>query len=180
MTGVCAGNDLAENLELSSSCIWHSWSFNWECECWARKFCVIGGGILDILNISCNSFACSALWRVRNNYFPSSSGKYMCADLLGSQLSPSHECSHLNQLDGCGPQPRKAQIPVLPAHTIWLPATKAIFFPLIKLTKQVLQDVLISVSRWLPPSWHSGGLPGTCQRTPVSIADGFTVPQQQG
>lgn len=33
--------------------------------------------------------------------------------------------------------------------------------PRIKLTKQVLQDVLIRVSRWLPPPWHSGGLPGS-------------------
>lgn len=51
--------------------------------------------------------------------------------------------------------------------------TKAIFFPLIKLMKQVLQDVLISVSRWLPPPWHGGGLPGSTWDVPGCAADAW-------
>jgi len=44
--------------------------------------------------------------------------KCWCGDLLGSQLSLSHKCSHLNQLHGRGLQPRNAQIPTLPARVV--------------------------------------------------------------
>lgn len=51
--------------------------------------------------------------------------------------------------------------------------TKAIFFPLIKLTKRVLQDVLTSVSRWLPPPWQGGGLPGSTWDALACAADAW-------
>lgn len=105
--------------------------------------------------------------KVHNNCFPSLSDKYLCGDLLGSQLSLGHKHSHLNQLQDRGLQPRNAPSPMLPCLCWMTFTTKAIFFPLIKLTKQVLQDVLISRSRCLPTPWHSRGswvAAGLCSR----------------
>lgn len=105
--------------------------------------------------------------KVHNNCFPSLSDKYLCGDLLGSQLSLGHKHSHLNQLQDRGLQPRNAQSPMLPCLCCMTFTTKAIFFPLIKLTKRVLQDVLISRSRCLPAPWHSRGswvAAGLCSR----------------
>lgn len=55
--------------------------------------------------------------------------------------------------------------------------TKAIFFPLIKLTKQILQDVLISISRYLPAPRHSRGSQAhrAVHQVPVSEARGSVV-----
>lgn len=105
--------------------------------------------------------------KVHNNCFPSLSDKYLCGDLLGSQLSLGHKHSHLNQLQDRGLLPRNAPSPMLPCLCWMTFTTKAIFFPLIKLTKQVLQDVLISRSRCLPAPWHSRGswvAAGLCSR----------------
>lgn len=116
--------------------------------------------------------------KVHNNSFPSLSDKYLCGDLLGSQLSLGHKCSHLNQLQDRGFQPRNAPSPMLSCLCRMTFTTKAIFFPLIKLTKQVLQDVLISISRCLPAPRHSRGsrVAGMAvQQVPVS-ADGGFVP----
>lgn len=116
--------------------------------------------------------------KVQNNSFPSLSDKYLCGDLLGSQLSLGHKCSHLNQLQDRGLQPRNAPSPMLPCLHWMTFTTKAIFFPLIKLTKQVLQDVLISISRCLPAPWHSRDSRVACravQQVPVSAAGGFTA-----
>lgn len=102
----------------------------------------------------------------------------MCGDLLGSQLSLGHKCSHLDQLQDRGLQPRNAPSPMLPCLR-WMTFTaKAIFFPLIKLTKLVLQDVLISRSRCLPAPRHSRGswvALRAVQQVPVSAAGGFVA-----
>lgn len=114
--------------------------------------------------------------KVCNNCFPSLSDKYLCGDLLGSQLSLGHKCSHLNQLQDRGLQPRNAPSPILPCLRRMTFTTRAIFFPLIKLTKQVLQDVLISISRCLPAPWHSRGsrvARRAVQLVAVSAAGGF-------
>lgn len=105
--------------------------------------------------------------KVHNNCFPSLSDKYLCGDLLGSQLSLGHKHSHLNQLQNRGLLPRNAPSPMLPCLCWMTFTTKALFSPLIKLTKQVLQDVLISRSRCLPAPWHSRGswvAAGLCSR----------------
>lgn len=116
--------------------------------------------------------------RVHNNCFPSLSEKYLCGDLLGSQLSLSHKCSNLNQLQDCGLQPRNAPSPMLPCLHQMTFTTKAIFFPLIKLTKQVLQDVLISISRCLPAPRHGGGsqvMHRAVQQVPMFAGRGFVA-----
>lgn len=116
--------------------------------------------------------------KVHNNCFPSLSEKYLCGDLLGSQLSLGHKCSNLNQFQDRGLQPRNAPNPMLPCLHWMTFTTKAIFFPLIKLTKQVLQDVLISISRCLPAPWHGGGsrvVRRAVQQVPVSAARGFVA-----
>lgn len=95
--------------------------------------------------------------KVHNDCFPSLSDKYLCGDLLDSQLSLGHKCSHLNQLQDRGLLPRNAPSPELPCLRWMTFTTKAIFFPLLKFTKQVLQDVLISSSRCLPAPRGSRG-----------------------
>lgn len=68
-----------------------------------------------------------------------------------------------------------------PRHLLALhdfPHQGNVFFPLIQLTKQVLQDVSASVSRWLPPPRHGSGLLGmrcAVQQVPGSEVGVFTA-----